>query len=665
MGMSRLRIFLVGWGLFLSGLLSAQTEPRTHMVQQGETLYSLSKTYGIPIEQIIQANPEVQSGLKVGMALTIPEKSEGAPQTAAPVYQPDSSDVRFYYHVIKPRQTLYGVTKAYEVSLEDIESANPWVAQQGLQIGSVLKIPKPLAEVVQNTRQGDTISHIVQPGETIYSLCRKYSVNADVFFKLNPHTVDGLKEGQEIKLPIRDEDKTSRTTTPPKTSGDQYKLYQIKKNDSLEHILKEHQISKEDLFDLNPEVREGLIPDRYIIIPPKGRARSKDVQTTMTQPTSGAATRWPEKRISESVAAAKTQRIAVLLPFEMPKLVDEDLETDDEADAEPKSQRKVIRRPDIQMSLEFYSGFKMAMADLANMGYDIELLVMDVKAENTNLTTIENQLKEKKIEAVVGPLYARQALQIASAVSNNQIPVFSPLSRGLDNSSQANLISCVPAKTNEYLRIAEAMNQEFYGAQIVFVNPDTPENRAALRTMRKAMHPRDSSLVHEVWSNRARDLSGFVRNDQHTVFITVDQNKAFLTDLVSKLFALRDRNIRLLSTTDLFQIETIEIRYLNQIKYTGTELFYVDYNHAEVIDFVKRYRERYFTDPSRFAFQGYDLGLYVAGLQQNSNNALTLPEKRGFSTGFVFDTNGTGGPQNRFVFLMELRDMEFRPLNGN
>jgi LysM repeat protein/ABC-type branched-subunit amino acid transport system substrate-binding protein len=646
----------------------AQQAPKTHFVQKGETLYSLSKAYEVTIDALLDSNPDLKSGLREGMVITIPGKANADVITAPTVsYGSDSSDAHFYYHTVQPRQTLFGLTKSYDVALEAIEAANPDLARLGLQIGSVIKIPRADApkstSPIQATSRanGDTIICTVQAGETVYSLCRTYNVNADVFFKLNPHTVDGLKEGQEVRIPGK-----SSPPSDAKPKEKQYLLYQIKPGDTLEKIIKDHQTNAEALFELNPELREGLITNRYIIIPPKGYQATSLPQTTIRQEVDDRRTPIPVR--SAPIMHRQQKRIAVLLPFDLPPAdpVDEDLESDEEeAQATPKNRRTPARRPDLQMSLEFYAGFKLALQELANTGFDIDLTVLNAKAEDSELAAIQRTLSDRNVQFVVGPLYARQATQIASALNSRQIPVFSPLSRGIDNSKNENLVACIPAKQNEYLRIAEAFNRELFGSCIVFVNPDSPQNRAAVKAIRKAMHARDSGLVREIWSDRARDLGAQINDGQQTVFVTVDQNKAFLTDLVSKLFVLRDKNVRLVSTTDLFQIETIEIRYLNQIHYTTTELFYVDYKSPEVVTFVKAFRETYHTEPSRFAFQGYDLGQYLARLEPHQTTATKLPTKRGLSSGFIFDSNANGGPQNRFVFLMELRDMEFRPLSGN
>ena len=47
----------------------------------------------------------------------------------------------YYVHIVLERQTIYGITKAYEVTEADLYAANPMLAQEGLKAGTVIYIP--------------------------------------------------------------------------------------------------------------------------------------------------------------------------------------------------------------------------------------------------------------------------------------------------------------------------------------------------------------------------------------------------------------------------------------------------------------------------------------------------------------------------------------------
>lgn len=98
-------------------------------VQKSEGLYRISKNFGVPQEDIVAANPELEhSGLRLGQIIRIPY-----------VEQIDSS--RYIVHELQPKETLYGLSKRYQVKVEDIQNLNPVTAKR-MNIGAKLLIPR-------------------------------------------------------------------------------------------------------------------------------------------------------------------------------------------------------------------------------------------------------------------------------------------------------------------------------------------------------------------------------------------------------------------------------------------------------------------------------------------------------------------------------------------
>jgi ABC-type branched-subunit amino acid transport system substrate-binding protein len=363
----------------------------------------------------------------------------------------------------------------------------------------------------------------------------------------------------------------------------------------------------------------------------------------------------------------KGQRSAVvLLPFKAgtEQEVMEELESDDESDQNPKRQRVKRRERDAQMSLEFYTGFMLAMDTLVGQGYQLQVKVIDTKADAKAVVREATTIKTLQPDVVVGPLYAKHATALAKELENDNVFVFSPLSRGVENSTNNNLVAVIPSKEHEYEKVAKYLNTHADNINIIFVNTDNPQSRAAVKTIRSRMFASENTSVKEIWLSRASGLTSHLHPTRENIFVVVDQQQAFLTDLVSKLYALRNSNIRLLSTTDLISIETIEVRYLNAIRYTCTDLFFIDYNNIAVIQFVKAYRERYQTEPSRAAFQGFDMGLYAIAIFENNGKVSYLPPKSGLATGYNFRRSTvSSGPSNDHVFLLEMKDFLLRPVS--
>ncbi len=112
-----------------------------HFVQTGNTLYGLTKLYDVTADQITENNPLVLNGLKEGQKLLIPANKE-AKVSVKPV---DNQKT----HVVEKSETLYGISRKYGVTLEEMVEANPGI-EAGINIGQVLIIPKGSGASKQN-----------------------------------------------------------------------------------------------------------------------------------------------------------------------------------------------------------------------------------------------------------------------------------------------------------------------------------------------------------------------------------------------------------------------------------------------------------------------------------------------------------------------------------
>lgn len=184
-----------------------------HTVQPGETLYGLAKTYEVGEKVIVENNPATASGLKAGERLRIPFVSD--------VRQPASEKKlrkTFRTHEVVKGETLYAISRRYEIPIQTIVADNPSLDPIRLHPGDRILIRKQeegsedeagSREQWEEYRQSlNSVAdkgyayHMVHPGETFYSLSRRFSLTEEELGQLN----DGLrptdlKAGAIIKVP--------------------------------------------------------------------------------------------------------------------------------------------------------------------------------------------------------------------------------------------------------------------------------------------------------------------------------------------------------------------------------------------------------------------------------------------------------------------------------
>lgn len=180
---------------------AAQTPvPATHTVLAKETVFSISKKYGLPAGALEALNPQLKtSGLQTGMVLVL---KKGVP-TPKPMPAPSTIEIT---HVVQAQETKYGIATRYGISVAELEAQNPTIADS-LPVGAVLKIkksaskPAPIVTEPIKIKPVETLSYTVQNGETVFSLSRQFGLSEAALLRLNPELKDGLKEGMVLQVP--------------------------------------------------------------------------------------------------------------------------------------------------------------------------------------------------------------------------------------------------------------------------------------------------------------------------------------------------------------------------------------------------------------------------------------------------------------------------------
>ena len=167
-----------------------------YTINPGEGLFAIARKFGIKQNDLHAANENLSTNIKVGDKILIPIKTNELSETLEAMTT----------HVVEPKQTLYSISKIYNVSVDTLISLNP-SAKTGIKIGETLIISKDkkidTQKITQKTIEEkpiftNKITHIVQRKETLYSISKKYNVAIHNLITNNPELKDGLKTGATI-----------------------------------------------------------------------------------------------------------------------------------------------------------------------------------------------------------------------------------------------------------------------------------------------------------------------------------------------------------------------------------------------------------------------------------------------------------------------------------
>ncbi len=121
-----------------------------HTIAAGETLYAIAKKYDISISDLMADNEEADPvTLGIGKKLLIRRKNIGSSDShsldreiAQYSKHLDNFSDHHLHHVVKSKETIYGLSRQYGITEERFLELNPEVANDGLKIGAIVKLPK-------------------------------------------------------------------------------------------------------------------------------------------------------------------------------------------------------------------------------------------------------------------------------------------------------------------------------------------------------------------------------------------------------------------------------------------------------------------------------------------------------------------------------------------
>ena len=198
----------------------------TYTVKKGDSLWSISKKFGVTVDELKKYNNLTSNLLNIGQVLKIPTKDETIIDTNT--------------YTVKRGDTLYSIANAYNISVNELKNYNN-LTSNTLSIGQILKIPTT-SETVGNT-------YVVKRGDSLYSIANAYNISVNELKNYNNLTSNLLSIGQVLKIP------TGTTTT-----------YVVKKGDSLYSIANKYNTTVESIKNKNNLTSNLLSIGQVLII---------------------------------------------------------------------------------------------------------------------------------------------------------------------------------------------------------------------------------------------------------------------------------------------------------------------------------------------------------------------------------------------------------------
>ena len=595
-----------------------------HFVSKGETLTAISKAYNVSVDELSADNPAIADGLKADMVLRISQKAV-------------------------------------------VEIPNVEVPKTQTHIEQVKPIEKPIEKSKEQIKPIDSqnyVLYLVKKQETLYSISRQYNVTVDDIINANPG-FDGLKEGMEIRIPKKKSTEKTVVTEVPKEKSIQTESNPdeviAKTGETLYSIGRAHNVTVDDLIDLNPQLSGGLKPGMVL------KLRKTDTRN---------AVKLPEKKESSAVFTPAvpgdcynaenintTYKVALILPLIL----------DDATAAIEAPEAKNPAEFENFNYFQFYAGFMLAADSLEKYGLHAKIQVLDGDRLNDTITIRQTLRKPglDKMDLIVGPMYANSFSVAARFARKNGIGIINPLSR------RENIVEGYPFVLKTQVsgsgiatKLSSFIINKYPGANIIVVRNDSKEQKAMIADFTSqikasvASHSFRGNLQEVTYSTeKMAGVAKKIKSNGKNIIIYFSNNKTNVPNFVSLLNPLSKSNDIILIGMDGWEEFDLETEFLVNLNFHQITSSYIDYESEAVQQFITRFRNKYGAVPlsTKHAYLGYDIGWYfLTSLMWYGDKYIEcLPDYKGAGLQFNYNFSALkpgDGLQNQEVNIVKIQD---------
>lgn len=456
-----------------------------------------------------------------------------------------------YSHIVLEKQTLYSIAKAYNASLDEIYSLNPTLKETGLKKNSIILIPT--GETVQTQAENPVVKdEAVKPAKTEKPQPKKQKTHIRKWYE----DLDVIAEKYGV---------------------------------TVESIMKANNLKGTKLSNR----QKLIIPDAEDIVGHEEAMESEPVQTADT-------------------LAIESQRDTLA-------------QTEDEPEWFFRPKEKVSMTLILPMhnnagnpnrnNLDFYSGIMLAVNDMAEKGIGTELNVYDLSDKNHPIADedLENT------DVIIGPISSADLGKVLIDTDGRNT-VVSPLDPRAEHlaASNRNFIQAPTPHKAQYEDLVRWIEEDTAeGDKVLVISEKGARQTEATLQIKGVIDSSSVSFIPFSYSIlEGRDvidpIKALMTETGTNRVLIASESEAFVNDVVRNLNILihGKMNVVLYAPSKIRGFETIEVENLHNTSLHVSLAYYIDYDDPRVKGFLLKYRALYNTEPSQFAFQGYDMASY-------------------------------------------------------
>tara|TARA_B100000963_G_scaffold73968_1_gene62054 strand:- start:2695 stop:4077 length:1383 start_codon:yes stop_codon:yes gene_type:complete len=389
-----------------------------------------------------------------------------------------------------------------------------------------------------------------------------------------------------------------------------FAIHVVQSRETLYSISRQYNAELNDLVISNPAVLQGLkvgfkllVPLNYNIVKSNGNIISQSTKSVSSDTLSKKNKIISDFHISNlpSYEHDTTKiKVALLLPFYL-----------DFNDSLAINNKNIIY-PKSKVAIDFYFGFQLAIDSINKLGYEIDLMVLDIPNDSVFTNILESNILYDR-EYIFGPIFIRQFEKLAGFYGfDKNKKLISPLSYMSVKNNYRNVYQTVPISIAQIDAMINFLVKSFNYEELIIIGQQKEDSLISYAKKKLSFQYKKGKCTIYTFENSQSIDRNFIKSKlkKDENFILIPSNdRSFVSRLLPTLASMEDTLFTIFGLNTWNRFDNLDYNDLVNLNVHLPSIFNND-DTTFYLEFLLNYYQKYFAYPQKYAYSAYQQCLY-------------------------------------------------------